>query len=52
MLYYTYYICVCIKKVFLLYFIKPWERASKKIKRRDGEIVKHKLNEMEALNMK
>ena len=38
-------------KAFLLWLIKAWERTSKK-KRRDGEIGKHKLNEMGALNMK
>ena len=31
--------------------IKVWERISKK-KKRDGEIRKHKLNEMGTLNMK
>ena len=37
-------------KAFLLHLIKAWERTSKK--ERDGEIGKHKLNEMGALNMR
>ena len=36
---------------FLLHLIKAWEITSKK-KKRDGEIGKHKLNGMGALNMK
>ena len=42
-------------KAFLLLLVMAWERiAKKKIKRRwrDGEIGKHKLNAMEAVNMK
>ena len=34
-------------KAFLLYLIRAWENIKK-----DGEIGKHKLNEMGALNMK
>ena len=50
LLYYsTLFIYVYIK-VFLLCLIKTWERTSKK-KDRDGEIGKHKLNEI-ALNVK
>ena len=37
-------------RVFLLHMIKAWDRTLKK--RRDGEIGKHKLNEIGALNMK
>ena len=37
-------------KVCLLCLEKAWNRTSKKL--RDGEIGKHKLNEMGALNMK
>ena len=43
-------------KAFLLLLVMAWERIAKKkkIKRRwrDGEIGKHKLNAMEAVNMK
>ena len=35
-------------KAFLLHLIKAWERT----KKGDGEIGKHILNEMGALNMK
>ena len=35
-------------KAFILHLIKAWERTSKK----DGEIGKHKLNEMGALSVK
>ena len=37
-------------KAFILHLIKAWERTSIK-KRIDGEIGKHKLNEMGTLNM-
>ena len=43
------YVCECTK-AFLLYLIKAWERTLKKS--RDGEVGKHKLNEMGALNMR
>ena len=42
-------------KAFLLLLVMAWERISKikiKRRRRDGEIGKHKLNGMEAVNMK
>ena len=38
-------------RAFLLHLTKAWEKTLKK-KRRYGEIGKHKLNEMAALNMK
>jgi len=37
-------------KAFLLHLIKRLEKEH--LKKRDGEIGEHKLNEMEALNMK
>ena len=52
---YPYYTCLHIyvyTKAFLLQMIKAWERTLKKTKGRDGETGEHKLNEMEALNMK
>ena len=39
-------------KAFLPCLMRASERTSKKKKERDGEIGKHKLNEMEALNMR
>ena len=48
-IYYTYCLYICIQKyTYLLCLIKVRERTNK----RDGEIGKHKLNEMGALNMK
>ena len=43
----TIYIYMCTK-VFLLHLIKAWKRTSRKRRRRDGEIRKHKLNEIGA----
>ena len=43
------YILYVYTKAFILCLIKTWGRTSKK--RRDGEIGKHTLNEMGALNM-
>ena len=47
---YTIYSCVCVQKFFLLCLIKSWERIA--TIKHDGDIGKHKLNEMGALNMK
>ena len=48
---YILYIYIYIyAKTFLLCLIKPWEITSEK--KRDGEIEKHKVNEMGAWNMK
>ena len=38
-------------KAFLLHLRKPWKKASKKRKRSNGVIGKHKLNEIQALYM-
>ena len=46
-MHYTYYLYM-YTKAFLLCLIKAWERTLKK----DGEIGKHKLNEMGGLNVK
>ena len=37
---------------FVLHLIRAWERMSKKKKRQDEKIGKHKLNEMGTVNMK
>ena len=47
-IYYTYYLYICIQKLF--YTDKSLGKNIKK--KRDGEIGKHKLNEMQPLNMK
>ena len=40
-------------EVFLLLLIKVWERTwEQQQKKRDGDVGKHKLNEMGALNIK
>ena len=48
-LYHTYYLCICLQRIFTT-LDKGLRKNIKK--RREGKIGQHKLNEMGALNMK
>ena len=49
---YILFVCICVYKSFSTTLDKGLGKNIKKKKRRYGEIGKHKLNEMGALNMK